>query len=123
MLQSMGSQGAGHIGATEQQPYKVGTISISALQIKETEAQRSGVKDRARLSTQKYSSKPTPNHSSTLYPLNGIHGMSHDLYAEHNAWPSFLIKHMASTGNKFHVQKMEEEARKEIGRASCRERV
>ena len=115
MLQTMGSQRAGHIGATEQQPYKVGTISISALQIKETEAQRSGVKDRARLSTQKYSSKPTPNHSSTLYPLNGIHGMSHDLYAEHNAWPSFLIKHMASTGNKFHVQKMEEEARKGLG--------
>lgn len=38
--------------------------------------------------------------------------VSHDLYPEHNAWPSFLIKHAASIGNKLRVQYMEEEAGK-----------
>ena len=41
-----------------------------------------------------------------------MHGTSHDLYPEHNAWPSFLIKHTATIGNKLQVQYMEEEAGK-----------
>ena len=68
--------------------------------MKETEAQRCRVKDTARPST--------PGIQLQAHTC-GAHGKSHDLYPEHSAWPSFLIEHMASIGNKLQVQQVEEE--------------